>query len=415
MAHPLMRPREHDVVFRAQLMDHQADMLQAFEDDDYHKLLDSVLKNEDKFAQERRTSRILNQKKSWQDEAFHLLLQLDKRILRSALSNTLAYRLQTDLHEKLDGPDSTIPAPDPAIYVNCIAGADGKGIEVGEFEKFLKIIEVAAGVKSHHEAGPWYSEARVIARINTAYRDVINTGSRNTGSRNPDFFEGLDDGDERRLRASAQSFCNFQRDHVVGRAGGLTHIALYPEVGLALNPYKRCEDHSKMIPGLSPWLFKLVHLAARSIFPERRFHLHQYILFRLTTLPQVAIGETLASLMCSSYLSIGGVNVAQAGINLGQMGAIKGDEWDKIYNRFMGSRFYRWYTTNLKDYETFLNARNERIEKQISRLEKQIELDNLQEKNKAETARQDDTRSSLKRELEMAQSSLDHGERHVKD
>ena len=70
--------------------------------------------------------------------------------------------------------------------------------------------------------------------------------------------------------------------------------------------------------GASHTLFQLVQLTLQALFPEMGFHLRQVVLFHCYQYSHLAIGESIGSLLCSAYISSGGVNVDQAGVKLGK-------------------------------------------------------------------------------------------------
>ena len=230
----------------------------------------------------------------------------------------------------------------------------GKGVPVDQLEKFLSTLEIAVGLPSDLGNDLGLEQDKVLQKLDTAYHGLVQRTVRVA-------FSSLVADGNATLKDEVRRYVEVQREDVLQRALGqqVSHIAIHGEVGLASKGWQRCKHH-KTLDTLSPLLFRLIQVALRSTFPDKGFALRQYVLFHCVKASQVEVGESLASLLCSSYITTGGMNTAQAGVQLGDIQRMDAGAWKEICNLVHRRSYLRHVKPNLETFQNLLHFKQVR-------------------------------------------------------
>lgn len=379
----------------------QEQMINAFNGADYEMLLTTMFRMEQQNAPDWNNSEFNIRQTDWKHDALSLLLELRRDVLVSILDNTFPQRALGDLRGELRDPATSNKSVDPLIYINYIADRDGRGIPTAEFPKFLATLEVAAGLPCADAALYELEQRAVRANMDHAYRQFHKFNNK----RLP-FFATILSKQANALQNSTRSYVAQQRiRYTEAVRQGVSHIAFHGEVGLSRNGNDRCKDHKKMYITLTPPLLAVLQIAARTMFPQKGFQLYQYVLFRVFKASQLKIGESVGSQVGASYITCGGINSAQAGVQ-GDADDLKTSQWDDICDNMIARGDVRHVEKNLEEYHAYLDRRIAEENRRIRNLEDErheaavsSELARLQARHEEVAQREEELVAGLREEI----------------
>lgn len=163
--------------------------------------------------------------------------------------------------------------------MNWLAGGDGKGLTIPEFERFLDAFEIAAELDEEENTD-------MRERINSAYKNVVDY-RKNSG-----FYGTFGNASMENYRESVRQILNAYRTRIIPAAkrAGITHLMFKPEVGWSMYNYDRAKNHRRLTAG-TPHAMRLAKLVLDIEFPHRNFHFHQFCLFEIVQEEHAAIGK----------------------------------------------------------------------------------------------------------------------------
>ena len=292
-------------------------------------------------------SRILSNESSVREFSLFTVAQPANDVIRSVLDNTLPQRALGGLQIRQPSPLATWHnTPDPVIYLNYLADKNGQGLSCVEFEQFLEAYEMAARLE------PLTDDFDVNG---VSLRKGIDAEFSKNRSKAARFFDQLSN--ETTMKTAVQGIVAANRSYVLpaARRQNIDHIMFKAEVGWSYKGYERCGQHARL-DITSPDAFRLAQLVARHLHPTRGFRLHQFILLDIVQANQAAIGESIASQLCASYIAYGGFNVEQAGISA--TGAWQGssEDWRKVQDK-AAQKYLKHVNDNMSKARELYNQR----------------------------------------------------------
>lgn len=354
----------------------QEHMLQCCSDADYSPLLDAIEQIEQKTSLQLNASRL--HRLDWQIDGEFLLAQLHPEVLKAVLANELPQRIcGGDLSMEVRIPGDLQNAEfDPGIYINYIAGKSGKGVPIDDFPLFLLQLERAVGIPEVVKVpGASFTSKSLWQKLDFEYRKRRSQGTLNQRKLSEQLASGVT-----RLREQVRRFVDYNFHTVLphAKAQGVSHIAIRGEVGLSKQTWKRCEQH-KAISESSPALFRLVQMMLFCQYPNEGWALRQVIIFTIVRASQAEIGETIASILCAAYGSVGGVNFAQPGISANEIASMGATQWKDVANLSVAKGFLRHVKNNMERAIATTQDKIDNIRQQIEKDEMLREVARMQE------------------------------------
>lgn len=246
-----------------------------------------------------------------------LLSQLSPDIIRSILANTLVQDVTNrtvTLNDWNKIPRSRKEDNEPGIYVNYFTKGDGTGLTVNEYADYVDIM--CALLRKQPFKGETHDD--MVQRVN----DYFNNNT--TSTKIVDLVEEVHNSvyPRRSKKGTAipptidlNTFENSQRDIVASaRTQNANEIRFFGEVGWAINVDDRCKTHGNLQG--SAVMFRLTMCVVGAYFPNYKFKMTSYCLFRVVSWIHAEIGESLGSHLVSSYGKYGGFNYTTAGISI---------------------------------------------------------------------------------------------------
>lgn len=271
------------------------------------------------------------------------------------------------MHQELRNPYEVTSGWDPTVNINYNADKDGNGVPIDDFEEFLTVLEVAAGLKISNPRFAYLDEAAIRKNVNRAYQQISK-------KQNPlSFFADLRSTvKENKLRTNVEDYCRVQRNTVLplAKTQNATHLAIHGEVGISGKGYERCKQHLDLTDS-SPGLLRLIRIVLRATFPQAGFRLWQHVVFHITQESQFAVGESIMSLLCASYVTSGGINCKQAGIPLGHGNNMTPDDWQQALGDLKRDDGLGRIKPNL---ERFRNALQQQLDEEIVSADRRLNL-----------------------------------------
>jgi hypothetical protein len=265
--------------------------------------------SQDHFYGPSNTSTALSNRDQCFADSMVLLSQRTTEELELILQN----RIPLGRHQ-LRRPGNDVLTKDPTIYINYIVDVNKLGIPIDEFPLFLAGLIIWADIEMPDELSgvctrdKAYMRQRVESKYTTAGRTKTFLQTVNEGTLREKLWEFV-----RYYLDDVLPTAGAQKQHIDGEEFPVTHIMLPGEVGLAEIGNSRCKAHRAY--SSSPDLFRLIRLVLRVLLP-RGWDLDQVFVFEMTRASQTSIGESIASILCGSYHSTGGLNLTQAGISM---------------------------------------------------------------------------------------------------
>ncbi|KAH0361830.1 hypothetical protein KCU65_g8452, partial [Aureobasidium melanogenum] len=231
-----------------------------------------------------------------EDHSSLLLSQLSPDVIRSILANTLVQDVtnrSVTLNDWNKIPRSREEKHEPGIFVDYFTKNDGTGLTVNEYEDYVDIICAML----HKQ--PLESEAHddMVKRVNECYNSKI------TSSKVVDLVAEVHNSVYPRLNKKGTiinptidlaTFEKSQRDIVTSaRRQNASEIRFFGEVGWAINVDDRVKTHGNLQG--SAVMFRLTMCVVGAYFPNYKFKMTSYCLFRVVTWIHAEIGESVGS------------------------------------------------------------------------------------------------------------------------
>ncbi|KAI7340142.1 hypothetical protein KC315_g857 [Hortaea werneckii] len=347
-----------------------------FKEMDYGNALTKIAEMESRTAPKPGESRLQGDK--WESTGLMCLGTADTRVLQAVVDLTLPQRVANGELSKVvrvPGVGFTIwqGKPDPIIYIQFMAGQDGRGLTCAETLQWIDAMEMMAGLKpaddSHDRPGQTLS-----AGVNRAYWGRRATQAYKT------LMQSVDK-QYNSMQTVVSDVAKVYREMVAeAKADGLDHIMIKPEVGWAWQGYDRCRAHATLDES-SPPAFRLAQCVLVHLFPKRNFQLHQYVLFDVLSDDGAAIGESLGHQIGASYAkAYGGWNIEQAGISVQKSWSVTGHDLGDFRGSSNGLQYMDKIGENVKKVHKL-------YEERIAAAEEHIALRELEENVKVEKAK----------------------------
>lgn len=373
---PTREPRQ---IFKTYVSEEQQRMLDAFGDDgeepNFGALVKTILEIENEKAIKPDCSRLLGLSHA-PAVMTNLLWQRSPDEIRSFLRNDIPQQLQGSLLGALRRPahDYTGDSYDPVIYNNFIVDKDFLGVPTVVYDKLLTAVEMAAFIDV-----PAHRDFDMIPEV---VRDEVKAKYREIRSRyrklpwivpGSDFYSEFS---HEELKKNALSWVSYNRRIVLPRAKEqqISHIAIPAEAGLSSKGYSRCKVHRYLEPG-SPHLFRLVQMILTVMAPRHGFHLEQVYIFDLVQEGQGEIGESMASIISASYVTMGGLNFEQAGLSQSGLTEMNLNHWKQVARNARPGQTLgrlRHVDNNAKLEEAFLAAAIQKEKDAVRELELRV-------------------------------------------
>ncbi|KAG9518076.1 hypothetical protein KCV07_g5838, partial [Aureobasidium melanogenum] len=264
-----------------------------------------------------------------------LLSQLSPDIIRSILANTLVQDVTNrtvTLNDWNKIPRSRKEDNEPGIYVNYFTKGDGTGLTVNEYADYVDIM--CALLRKQPFKGETHDD--MVQRVN----DYFNNNT--TSTKIVDLVEEVHNSvyPRRSKKGTAipptidlNTFENSQRDIVASaRTQNANEIRFFGEVGWAINVDDRCKTHGNLQG--SAVMFRLTMCVVGAYFPNYKFKMTSYCLFRVVSWIHAEIGESLGSHLVSSYGKYGGFNYTTAGISIKSSWLTDVTFWKAMCNQY---------------------------------------------------------------------------------
>lgn len=354
----------------AHVMPNQHKMLKAFHGNeiDYYKLLDAINAAEIQSSPQKTSSRVIG-RDDWDIPALALLYQLEPDVLKAMIDNTFPQRWLRDLNNVLRDPKAIRDGFDPVIYANWIMDKTGKGVAVKDLPRFHAFLLCAVG-----EYGTPKDHEKFGAALNWTWSQMPTVP---TAARAHKFTDEI--ARDKSLKDHVKAWVEMQRKTVLplASAQGVSHVPIHAEVGMSSEGYKRCKVHVELAPK-SLMILKLIHVVLRTMFPSKGFYMLTRIVFHCFEPKQVEIGESILSLLTSSYVTTGGLNFAQAGVSISGTNSMNAYDWKAVCTRLVQPTTY--YLVHCKtNGEAYVARMNKRLA-EVNRRMEQSRLNDDQKK-----------------------------------
>ena len=364
--------------------DHK-ELAELFKEMDYGNALTKIAEMESRTAPNPGATRLSGSE--WENTGLMCLASADTRVLQAVVDLTLPQRVANgELDKEVRRPALGSPLwqgkPDPIIYIQFMAGRDGRGLTCAETLKWIDALKIMAGLKpddaSHDRPGQTLS-----AGVNLAYWSRRNTHGHKS------FLQSVDK-QYKPMQTVVSDVAKVYREIVAeAEADGLDHIMIRPEVGWAWQGYDRCRAHYTLDESFPP-AFRLAQCVLVHLFPTKGFQLYQFVLFDVVGSEGAAVGESVGHQVGASYSrAYGGWNIEQAGIPVAKSGKATTNEWSEFRSSTNGLQYLDTIGENLAKVEALYQG-------QVAAAKEHIRLRELEEEVIAEKAKAEATEASLK-------------------
>ncbi|KAJ9640284.1 hypothetical protein H2199_005823 [Coniosporium tulheliwenetii] len=316
----------------------------------------------------------------WEDISVNILASIPMSLLNELVSGNIA-------RENQSGQGSvwetlryylTRASQQPSIYVHVFADENGESPSCHALNEMVRYLQTYAAKDAKEHSQLAYNIDRV--KHPTWSKRTSEKGGRYylaTGSQGSTPYAPSS------VRTSKLlTFCESLKRRIDQVPKSKWHLPLlgHPlsEVGYAKNAASRLQQHRNHAS--SNWLMCLIEALSEAQF-QRRYWMHQYVVYYIWHPTQAIIGEVLFSKICRSYIEDGAFNYEGAGgSNRSILTIIEEKVWDKFEENVAVKPLYK---ENIKhEHERLQKAyeQRERLRSELTALESeeaklQAELD----------------------------------------